>query len=471
MTSLRPHVAEADERAPAWALLAAVFEEPAGWQSRSSDLLYVIREGTDIVGAATVEPGPRSWYIRLLAVDPQRRRRGLGRALLAGIAADASAAGAWALRVKTFRRWSAMQALLAADGWHFIAAQDDTRHDGVAEHWLKPLAARRLQLGVVGANPEGRGGEWIAFCASLAWTQLVGIADTDAAVRERWRAKGIAAYDSAEALLAAHPLDAVIVAVPPMAMRGVQEACLAAGVGMLHEKPLAASLADLLWLQRRLSESPVPLVVGVQRRHHPSYVFLRRCLAAAPHPPAELAIELQLGRKPGQTMSGFRAQRRLAGGGALLDLGYHALDLATWLLDRPLDIIACTCSVGDDLAGPRDLEDRAELTARSGPTWVRLRIDRGGPAKRERVRVRLDDGTWHADRLQVIDPAGSIAFRCAPEWHQAERGCLAELALAIAERAAAPPSPPDLWDHLSILRAIELSSGRAGLLLGGGGDA
>lgn len=439
-------------------MCTVVFGQPPEAKRFSAAEVMVIVDGGVVLATCVVEPQAGDWYIWLLAVDIVHRRRGFGRNLLTAAVEQARHAGASQVRVKTYQTWTGMQALLRATGWCFVGAEPGNHRDGVAEIWLLPVRDRRLRIGVVGANPHGRGGEWLEACQRCRWADLVGIADTSPACRDYWSSRGISGFpDTATLLHTIHP-EAVVVAVPPGAMRPVQEACLEAGVAMLHEKPLAGSLADLSWLQSAIAHNPVPLVVGVQRRSHPSYVFLRsRILTARPSRPSQVVITLHLGRKADEAASGFRADLRMARGGALIDLGYHALDLAQWLLDAPLEFVACTLGTGEDLACGGAIETRAALLARSGPCWVRININRHGANKMERVEVALPDGLWIADRNGVDDPMGRPAFRCQYSWAEAELGCLATLSMAVA----ATRSPPDLWDHLASLEAVERAYGAA----------
>lgn len=452
-------VSEAERPAIA-ALFARVFDAFAAEQGRwRQDRLAAIEREGRALAAATVDERGREWYVRLLAVHPDWRRQGLGTRLLRWLADEARRAGALALSLKTFQRWRGMRALLMREGWSFSAAEADERNDGVAERWLLPLLPRPLAVGIIGANPRGRGGEWVQACLDCRWLAVAGIADPRPEVVNAWRERGVAAWERAEDLLREAAPEAAIIAVPPRAMREVQQLCLERGVAMLHEKPLAASLADLAWLQEQLLATRVPLVAGVQRRSHPSFVYLQRLLAPLRHEARELAVTLQLGRPADETPAGFRADARQARGGALLDVGYHALDLAVWLLQAPLDIVASTLSAGGDLAGRAQLEDRAEVLARAGRCWVRLRIARSGGCKLERILVRLPDGCWAARRDGVYRPDGSPAYTCDPAWRLAERGRLAELAIATAARPSAAAC--DLWDHLALLHLIEQAYARA----------
>jgi predicted dehydrogenase len=119
-------------------------------------------------------------------------------------------------------------------------------------------ASNPLRVAVVGAGAFGRNhlrvyreleqaGEAVA---------LAGVVDRDPAVAAEAAAKfGVPGFETIEACLAAvGPLDAASICVPTVRHASAAEPLLAAGVDLLIEKPLAASLADadrILELSRR----------------------------------------------------------------------------------------------------------------------------------------------------------------------------------------------------------------------------
>lgn len=454
---LAVRVATATERTAALALLQRVFDEGIDTGRFALAQIWVAGSAEELAGVAAVELGESEWYVWLMAVAPERRRHGIGRAILDAITVAARAAGMSALRVKTYQSWSEMLALLRSSGWCFAGAEAGSRGCGVAEWWLLPLRRKDLRIGVIGGGSRGR--EWVSAARRCEWVEVVGVADVDTAMQAVWRKEGMPVWSETRALLATAQPDAVIVATPPGVLRSVHEACFEAGVGMLLEKPLAPSLADLRWLQEQLAVHPLPLAVGLQRREHPSYVCLRSRIAAASReaPTSAMDVRMTLGRPVGGPSDGFRSCMSLARGGALLDLGSHALDLVQWLLDAPFELVSCTMSKSGDLVRAGQMESQAAVLGRCGATWVRIFVDRHGGRKDEDVACLLSDGVWMASREAVISPDGNEAFRCNGSWEEAERGCLARLALECSK----PPAPVDLWQHIAAMETIERAYGVA----------
>jgi predicted dehydrogenase len=119
-------------------------------------------------------------------------------------------------------------------------------------------ASRPLRVAVVGAGAFGRNHLRVYRELEQAGepVELAGVVDRDPAVAADAAAKfGVASFETIEACLAAvGPLDAASVCVPTVHHASAAEPLLAAGLDLLIEKPLAASLVDadrILEMSRR----------------------------------------------------------------------------------------------------------------------------------------------------------------------------------------------------------------------------
>lgn len=440
--------AKASEVAP---LLRDVFgEEPDMDRLEQADLLVIREANMTPVAAAAMEKGyDGSWYCWLLVVSENHRGNGLGSRLLHAVVQRARERGAVSVWLKTFQERVGMQKILRREEWYLCGAELAGRFDGVREIWRLPLISAPMGIIVIGANPTGRGGEWVERIQTmpLMWC-LKGIVEPHEPHREHWNNFGIPTFTSVDDPGVMDGVRAVVIAVPPTRVGQLQRECMHRGLAILVEKPLAGSLTELAELQDVLVSNPVPLIVGVQRRSHPSYVALRATLQS--HRPSEMSVRISLGRPIGDQPAGHRATRSLCRGGALLDLGYHALDLVHFVLGQPLELVSCFLEDSGDLAA--GIESSAKLLGRCGTTWVRIEVDRHGGARREEVRARTADGVWHANREQVLRPDGSVLYECSGSWEAAESGRLVELAEATAMERR---QPVDLWDHLKAFELVE----------------
>ena len=174
---------------------------------------------------------------------------------------------------------------------------------------------------------EGHGPVW----ATRNDATIVAVADASPERRERFRrsAAGVHAHATTEALLAEETLDFVDVCTPPSSHAAVIEQALDAGLHVLCEKPLTTSVADALriqaasrrtgrvvhavhnWLAAPLCRKVTALIdegaVGRVRRVE------WRTLRTQPSVAVGGAAEVN-----------WRLDPAIAGGGILLDHGWHA---------------------------------------------------------------------------------------------------------------------------------------------------
>jgi len=168
----------------------------------------------------------------------------------------------------------------------------------------------------VGAGGFGR--TWLAALAGEPTAEQVALVDQDPAAL----CDGIPGYvDIDEALRAAAP-DIAVVVVPPDAHREVAERCLAAGVPVLVEKPLAGTRADCEALIEAARRADRQLAVSQNYRYRPVIETARRVLASG-----------ELG-EIGQAQVDFRIHHDFRGSfrqrmehPLILDMAVHSFDL------------------------------------------------------------------------------------------------------------------------------------------------
>ncbi len=126
--------------------------------------------------------------------------------------------------------------------------------------------ATTLKVGVIGVGHLGQ--HHARLYAALPQTQLVGVADSDATrLAEIGHRVGAPTFSSYRDLL--HRVDAVSVAVPTVRHLEVVQTCLAAGVHVLVEKPLAVTPDEGRVMVRLAKENGLVLQVGHVERFNP----------------------------------------------------------------------------------------------------------------------------------------------------------------------------------------------------------
>ena len=187
----------------------------------------------------------------------------------------------------------------------------------------------------------------MAPAIAAAGGELAAVADTSPAARAGAQALGARAYAEVSEMLAAERLDALYVATPNHLHLGPVHAAAAAGLPVLCEKPMAASLDDAEAMGRAVAEAGVLYGTAFDQRRHPAHMALRDAVATGIiGRPSAVRIAYccwvdPLWRPPGQAgEANWRADPRAAGGGAVVDLAPHGLDLVHALLGEPVQRLA-----------------------------------------------------------------------------------------------------------------------------------
>lgn len=147
--------------------------------------------------------------------------------------------------------------------------------------------------------------------------------------------EGVPDFPTADALLAAVDLDAVVIMTPHALHYEQVLAALDRGLHVLCEKPLACTPDEAREIARRARAAGVVVTVNYQRRLDPAYARLRRAIEAG-----ELGALQTISMVWGQnwralTMGSWRQMPVLSGGGMLFDSGSHMLDVLLWLAGSP----------------------------------------------------------------------------------------------------------------------------------------
>jgi predicted dehydrogenase len=130
---------------------------------------------------------------------------------------------------------------------------------------------RVLQVGA-----GGFGAVWLAALEAEDDAQLVALVDRDPAAL----VPGVPGFTDLEAALASVEADMALVVVPPDAHREVAERCLAAGLPVLVEKPLAGTREDCEALAETAARTGLELAVSQNYRYRPVIETARRVLAS-----------------------------------------------------------------------------------------------------------------------------------------------------------------------------------------------
>ncbi|MEO8292625.1 MAG: Gfo/Idh/MocA family oxidoreductase [Actinomycetota bacterium] len=142
-----------------------------------------------------------------------------------------------------------------------------------------------------------------------------------------------------ESLASDPEVDAVIVATPNALHEPQAVALLEAGTHVLVEKPMATTVAGCDRMVAAARASGASLMVAHCWRFREEVVALRDAIAAGEL--GEIVKTRGYGVHAGWGPSGWFTDPALAGGGALPDMGVHAIDTARFLLGDPEPARVC----------------------------------------------------------------------------------------------------------------------------------
>lgn len=220
-----------------------------------------------------------------------------------------------------------------------------------------------LRVGLVGCGRHGSAlAEAIVRTGSL---RLVASADPDEKAAERAAAFGIqvSTHDGIDSLLAESDVDAVVIATPHHLLAPVALAALRAGKHVLAEKPMALNEHEAKEVELAAASASVCYMSGYSFRFSMAG-YVRDLLAAGVAGEIQ-AITGSIGTGP--MNSGWAAYPE-TGGGPLLYVGCHLVDLIIWFFaDEPVGVYA-------------DLRRRGD-TGADETSAIQMRFAKGGFAQ------------------------------------------------------------------------------------------
>lgn len=200
-----------------------------------------------------------------------------------------------------------------------------------------------------------------ANIAANPGTRLGCIVDIDGVAAAAMAARYGAAIGERESALADPAIDAVVIASPTETHAELIIASAAAGKAIFCEKPIDLDIARVAACLARVAAAGVPLAVGFNRRHDPSFQALKRAVESGQI--GKLATLHILSRDPAPPPPAYLRKS----GGLFRDMMIHDFDMARWLLgEEPVKVYAeASCLVDPAIAAVGDV-DTAMVTLATG---------------------------------------------------------------------------------------------------------
>jgi predicted dehydrogenase len=229
--------------------------------------------------------------------------------------------------------------------------------------------------------------------------RVTGVVDVDGAWARKVAKRFAVPFCSSNYADLCGRVEAVLIATPNATHSKIATDFLEQGIHVLCEKPLAISSADAEGMIAAANKNGARLMAGQSRRFG-SNILLARQMISSGNFGAIRRLSASLGGdyRAWKARTDYRSHRELAGGGVLMDIGIHLIDMAIWFLGSAptqVKIGRLERSLG------WGMEDYAELELHFGDTCASvmcsytrglsatLRID----AERGWVRADLNDSS------------------------------------------------------------------------------
>ena len=332
-----------------------------------------------------------------------------------------------------------------------------------------------VNLAIIGFGDLARSvyGPAIAGLAPLATVAGVVESDSD---RHREAQKVFSAAvicSSLNELLGASKIDCVLIATPPGTHADIAVEAFGAGLAVYVEKPLAADFADGQRIVDAWTRAGTVGRVGFNYRFNPLVQALKQALSVQEIGPV-VAVETSFGLVSDDLPPWKK--KRASGGGALLDLASHHIDLLRFLFDSEVHSVGARIwsdqteddnallhlEMASGLVGQVRVslssieEDRIEVYGRTGKLiydrYNNERIHRTGQYS-SAIRKQL-----LLNRLTSFIPGRDLREKLRSPWRETSfPRALKRFAEAVATGEPGQPDIEDGWKSLQVVLAAEQS--------------
>jgi predicted dehydrogenase len=223
---------------------------------------------------------------------------------------------------------------------------------------LQNVDSKSLRVGVVGLGYAGD--QHLKNFARMPNVEAVALAGLEEErLRELGGLYGVQdLYKSWEDLVARDDLDVVSIGAPNHLHAPIAIAALKGGKHVLCEKPLARTGAEAEGIVRAAREADRAVHVAFTQRERGDVQALKRHVEEGNLGRIYHAKATWMRRNGIPGMGGWFTSKEMAGGGPLIDLGVHMVDMALFLMGNP-EVESVSCATYAEL-GPRGRGGRAD---------------------------------------------------------------------------------------------------------------
>lgn len=202
----------------------------------------------------------------------------------------------------------------------------------------------KLRVGIIGCGGIANGKHMPALRSQADKADMVAFCDivverAEKAAKE-FGAPGAKVYENYRELLEDGSIDVVHVCTPNRSHCEITVAALEAGKHVMCEKPMAKTAADAQKMLDAARKTGKKLTIGYQNRCRPDSLLMKKAVDAGALGDIYFAKAHAIRRRAVPTWGVFLNEYE-QGGGPLIDIGTHALDMTLWLMNnyKPLYVV------------------------------------------------------------------------------------------------------------------------------------
>jgi predicted dehydrogenase len=205
---------------------------------------------------------------------------------------------------------------------------------------------KNLRVGIIGCGGIANG-KHMPSLAKLAQVEMVAFCDIEVERAEeaalKYGTEGAAIYEDYKELLKDKTIDVVHVCTPNDSHADITVAALEADKHVMCEKPMAKTAEDARRMVEAAKRTDKKLTIGYQNRFRIDSQYLHKVCERGDLGDVYLAKAHAIRRRAVPTWGVFLDEEK-QGGGPLIDIGTHALDLTLWMMNnyKPKAVLGST---------------------------------------------------------------------------------------------------------------------------------
>lgn len=198
------------------------------------------------------------------------------------------------------------------------------------------MGEKKVRIGIIGCGGIANG-KHMPSLAKLSNVEMVAFCDiiVERAEKaaEEFGSENARIYEDYQELLKKETLDAVHICTPNNSHAEITIASLEAGMHVMCEKPMAKTAKEARAMVEAAKRTGKKLTIGYQSRYRSDSDYLHKVIQRGDLGEIYYARAKALRRRAVPTWGVFLDEEK-QGGGPLIDIGTHALDLTLWMMNN-----------------------------------------------------------------------------------------------------------------------------------------